>query len=557
MGTSARLTLALVLLGAALSTEAEAKGKPAPAKPPAAATATPPSGVKLFQRGKRPELIPEGLQLPAAVVRGKLDRGRAAQAFLGWLAARKARFGLRAVDGEVLSLRAVHRISSGFSLRFVQRHARLHLEEAEAIALFDAAGALRAVSSSLVPTPKLLVRAELNEKDALRAAAKKYPDIDPLPRSPQDGLLIAREQAGLALVWQFPLRDRKTQRPFQVQVLAAGARKGQLLNVRPLDSGNAPVRIHDGFATAPGPLLLDSGTPSADGLALQTSSAPDFEDAEAAGANFSHVLDFYATLGRNGWDDAGAPVVASIRVQSCQGNAYWSFQAKAMTFCKEGRGIRTLEKITDIVGHELTHGVIDATSKLTYQGESGGLNEHLADMFGSVVLHSVDAAADSFGHGFGALAASPQPIRAYLDPHQSHWAQPATMDEVRAGRWSGGPFLTDRYRPTLLDVHILSAIPNRAISLAAKKVSWEPLGKLLYRVMTARLRADSTFVDYRDQVADECRTTLPAETCAAIGQGFDEVGVLATAAPAVAEAPIAAPQVSTPAALPARTRQPR
>ena len=75
--------------------------------------------------------------------------------------------------------------------------------------------------------------------------------------------------------------------------------------------------------------------------------------------------------------------------------------------------------------------------------------------------------------------------------------------------------------------------------------------------MTARLRADSTFVDYRDQLADECRTTLPAETCAAIGQGFDAVGVLATAAPAVAEAPVAAPQVSTPAALPARTRKPR
>src|SRR3546814_19152023 len=39
----------------------------------------------------------------------------------------------------------------------------------------------------------------------------------------------------------------------------------------------------------------------------------------------------------------------------------------------------------DIVGHELSHGVIDHEAGLRYQGQSGALNESLSDVFGSLV----------------------------------------------------------------------------------------------------------------------------------------------------------------------------
>ena len=39
----------------------------------------------------------------------------------------------------------------------------------------------------------------------------------------------------------------------------------------------------------------------------------------------------------------------------------------------------------DVVGHELTHGVVSHTSNLEYRNESGALNEHFADVFGSLV----------------------------------------------------------------------------------------------------------------------------------------------------------------------------
>ncbi len=39
----------------------------------------------------------------------------------------------------------------------------------------------------------------------------------------------------------------------------------------------------------------------------------------------------------------------------------------------------------DVIGHELTHGVVEHTAALVYSGQSGALNESLADVFGILV----------------------------------------------------------------------------------------------------------------------------------------------------------------------------
>ena len=41
----------------------------------------------------------------------------------------------------------------------------------------------------------------------------------------------------------------------------------------------------------------------------------------------------------------------------------------------------------DVVGHEITHGVIDRNSDLFYWGQSGAINESLADVMGEIVDH--------------------------------------------------------------------------------------------------------------------------------------------------------------------------
>ena len=41
----------------------------------------------------------------------------------------------------------------------------------------------------------------------------------------------------------------------------------------------------------------------------------------------------------------------------------------------------------DVVGHEMTHGVIDQYSELFYWGQSGAMNESIADIMGEIIDH--------------------------------------------------------------------------------------------------------------------------------------------------------------------------
>jgi bacillolysin len=71
----------------------------------------------------------------------------------------------------------------------------------------------------------------------------------------------------------------------------------------------------------------------------------------------------------------------------------------------------------DVVGHEMTHGVIDQFSKLFYWGQSGAINESMADIIGEIIDHRHPSAGDAAGNwdmgedltGFG-------PFRSLADP---------------------------------------------------------------------------------------------------------------------------------------------
>jgi len=61
-------------------------------------------------------------------------------------------------------------------------------------------------------------------------------------------------------------------------------------------------------------------------------------------------------------------------------NAF-SFQGKTWygQITRGGRLV-SLSSYLDVIGHELTHGVIESTSKLVYRNQSGALNESFADI---------------------------------------------------------------------------------------------------------------------------------------------------------------------------------
>lgn len=51
----------------------------------------------------------------------------------------------------------------------------------------------------------------------------------------------------------------------------------------------------------------------------------------------------------------------------------------------DGHTFNNFVDITDVSGHEVTRGVVEFSGGLKYYGESGALNEHLADVFGILV----------------------------------------------------------------------------------------------------------------------------------------------------------------------------
>lgn len=96
-------------------------------------------------------------------------------------------------------------------------------------------------------------------------------------------------------------------------------------------------------------------------------------------------------------------------------NAYWDGESSYYGDgdCNYGP-LTTLE----VVGHEFTHGMIDYTSKLVYDLESGAINESLADMFGKMLERKTDPGNFSWdlGHSF-ILGSGGKPFRVMDDPN--------------------------------------------------------------------------------------------------------------------------------------------
>ena len=84
----------------------------------------------------------------------------------------------------------------------------------------------------------------------------------------------------------------------------------------------------------------------------------------------------------------------------------------------------------DVVGHEMTHGVIERNSDLFYWGQSGAINESLADIMGEIVDHRNTPRRATPTAGRSARTCRAARIRNMSNPTRSR--QPDTMT---SGLW--------------------------------------------------------------------------------------------------------------------------
>ncbi|HFQ5372825.1 TPA: M4 family metallopeptidase [Vibrio vulnificus] len=99
---------------------------------------------------------------------------------------------------------------------------------------------------------------------------------------------------------------------------------------------------------------------------------------------FANVTDSYflSVLQFNWLNHYSQGMVSTAHVKRNYNNAYWNGYQMAYG---DGDGISfiNLSGDLDVVGHELSHGLTDATSDLIYQNESGALNEAFSDIMGT------------------------------------------------------------------------------------------------------------------------------------------------------------------------------
>jgi Zn-dependent metalloprotease len=249
---------------------------------------------------------------------------------------------------------------------------------------------------------------------------------------------------------------------------------------------------------------------------------------DGLGDTFNFYLKVYS---RNSIDNAGMPLVASVHYGKNYDNAFWN--GKQMVF---GDGDNILftgfTGSTDVIGHELTHGVTGSEANLTYQGQSGALNESISDAFGSMVKqYKLNQKAEDADwligagilakgiHGQG-LRSMKAPGTAYDDPKLGKDEQPATMaGYVDTSEDNGG-------------VHTNSGIPNHAFYLVATAVggySWEKAGQIWYDTLTDHnLKANATFATFANLTVSHAGSRYGANSIEqkAVIDAWRKVGVL-------------------------------
>jgi Zn-dependent metalloprotease len=245
------------------------------------------------------------------------------------------------------------------------------------------------------------------------------------------------------------------------------------------------------------------------------------------------TFDFYWNVfQRNSIDNKGMDLIGSVHYSTNYDNAFWDGKQMDYGDGDDKQFIR-FTVASDVIGHEMTHGVTQYESGLIYFGETGALNESISDVFGSMVKQyyynqTVPQADWLIGQGLFtpsvhgvAIRSLKAPGTAYNDPVLGKDPQPATMSGyVHTMQDNGG-------------VHINSGIPNHAFYLAATQLgghSWETIGPIWYAACTSNaLHKTANFQAFATltvQVAQQAYPGFNSPQVQAIKGAWAQVGIV-------------------------------
>lgn len=222
---------------------------------------------------------------------------------------------------------------------------------------------------------------------------------------------------------------------------------------------------------------------------------------DGAGDTYNLYLDVFQ---RDSLDGNGMKLVSTVHHRRNYDNAFWNGSQMAYGD-GDGTIFTSFTGSLSVIGHELSHGVVQFSGGLIYQDQSGALNESFADVFGALTVQykkqqEAHEADWLIGDGIlgpningDSLRSMKAPGTAYDDPLIGKDPQPYHMDDyVITTSDRGG-------------VHINSGIPNHAFYLLAQYLgghAWERAGRIWYDTMQSINNSMATFHEWADKTVE-------------------------------------------------------
>jgi Zn-dependent metalloprotease len=248
------------------------------------------------------------------------------------------------------------------------------------------------------------------------------------------------------------------------------------------------------------------------------------------GLGATHAL-FHDAYDRDSIDDAGLPLEATVHFGEAYDNAFWD-GARMVFGDGDGQVFERFTRSLSVIGHELSHGVVQYSTNFVYEGQSGALNESVADVFGALVEQYAagQTAAEAswlIGVGLFTDAVEGEAIRSLASPGSAY-------DDDVLGKDPQPGHMRD-YIDTVEDnggVHLNSGIPNKAFHLAATAIggfAWEGAGRVWYHALTeGSLTATSDFGEFAAQTLRSAEELFGGDSdeSDAVAAAWDGVGVI-------------------------------
>ena len=224
--------------------------------------------------------------------------------------------------------------------------------------------------------------------------------------------------------------------------------------------------------------------------------------------NTSIVYDyFYNTFNYESLNGVGVNlnvVTNVLRDGEEMDNAYWNgwgmFYGNGNKFFN-----KSLAASLDVVAHEYTHGIIEYSANLEYRGESGAINESIADIFGTLIdRDDWLMGEDIITNGFLRSLENPK-----LNNQPDHY-----NDFFETENDNGG-------------VHTNSGIPNKVYYLIANTIGKDKAEQLYWHALQYYLNRFSDFSELRIAISESASDIFGnlSQEKSIVDSSFDDVGI--------------------------------